>query len=113
VVVATITTKSKNKGIAMEKDLSEALRPIKEDIRELKDTQKKLLDTLIEFAKLENRLSHYENFANEARKVIHKRIDKLENETIKSKDFMIKIIIGVSSVAVTTLLGILLGLVKV
>ena len=97
----------------MKEELKEIITPIQEDIKELKETQKQFLEVLTKYTKIEQQLIYDKEFGDEARKVIHKRIDKLEHDTIKAKDFMMKIIIGVASVALTTLLGILLGAIKI
>jgi predicted esterase YcpF (UPF0227 family) len=96
----------------MNDEIANALKPIKEDIKELKLTQARLLELIERFVVIEQRVYNDKKFADEARKVIHKRIDKLEHQIYKIESFTIKIIVGVSSVAVTTLLGILLGVVK-
>jgi DNA repair exonuclease SbcCD ATPase subunit len=92
--------------------MNETLDKIQQDIKDLKDAVSKMAKILSHFEAIQKEIEYNKTFADEARKVIHKRIDRLESEVIKSKDLTLKIIIGVSSVAITTLLGILLGVVK-
>ena len=66
------------------------LRPIREDIRELKKSQDKLVEVITKFATLESKVNHDNSKNEEARRVLHKRIDNLEKKISEYEDMINK-----------------------
>jgi len=89
------------------------IESIKEDIVELKESQKLLTEAIIKLTRVEEKVTSNHNEYQQGIKRVHKRIDELKDNITDTNRLVIKIIIGVGSVVATSLLGILLGAIKV
>ena len=89
------------------------IESIKEDISELKESQKLLTEAIIKLTRIEEKVNSNHNEYQQGVKRVHKRIDELKDNITDTNRLVIKIIIGVGSVVATSLLGILLGAIKV
>lgn len=90
------------------------IAPMENDIKELKEAQKKLIEAVTKFANLETKIEHYKVQSEEARKVIHKRVDKLEERIIRDEKLvnerqekLFKILFWFGTFLITTLVGII------
>jgi len=97
----------------MGNEFKEAIEPLVEGLADLRETNQQIVELLSKFDTFDHKLTSSKEFADEARKVIHKRMDKLDQELQKTKDFNMKIIVGVASVALTTLLGVMLDIIHI
>ena len=86
---------------------------IKEDITELKASQKLLTEAIIKLTRIEEKVISNHNEYQQGIKRVHKRIDELHANIKDTNSLVIKIIVGVGSVVATTLLGVLIGVIKV
>jgi len=86
---------------------------IKEDITELKESQKLLTEAIIRLTRIEEKVNSNHNEYQQGVKRVHKRIDELHANIKDTNSLVIKIIVGVGSVVATTLLGVLIGVIKV
>ena len=90
------------------------LRPIREDIRELKKSQDKLVEVITKFATLESKVNHDNSKNEEARRVLHKRIDtsekrlkELEERLNKRFDKLFKILFWFGTFLISSLVGLI------
>jgi len=86
---------------------------IKEDITELKESQKLLTEAIIRLTRIEEKVNSNHNEYQQGIKRVHKRVDELHANIKDTNSLVIKIIVGVGSVVATTLLGVLIGVIKV
>ena len=96
-------------GVVVDKELIN----IKEDITELKESQKLLTEAIIRLTRIEEKVNSNHNEYQQGIKRVHKRVDELHANIKDTNSLVIKIIVGVGSVVATTLLGVLIGVIKV
>jgi len=96
-------------GVVVDKEVLN----IKEDIVELKESQKLLTEAIIKLTRIEEKVNSNHNEYQQGIKRVHKRIDELQANIKDTNGLVIQIIVGVGGVVATTLLGILIGVIEI
>jgi len=88
--------------IVVEDDVRKLFDKISSDVQELKNMQLEIVKVFSKQNELDNLINYQTERADEARKVIHKRIDRLEADVERVEGTIYKVIFGV----ITALVGV-------